>query len=159
MGRVGGNYEFRIRELRPPSPSTIFPLRSTVLPMKKTALFLVCVALLVGCKSAVVTPEGTEASYSKAEGVLRATLPGSMPDVVNATHATLEDLELVGVDSTVDRLKGKITARMAVGTKVSINLEALDFDNSSIRIKVGTFGDRSISLQLLRNIEKRLAAN
>ena len=30
--------------------------------MKKTALFLVCFALLVGCKSAVVTPEGTDAT-------------------------------------------------------------------------------------------------
>ena len=124
--------------------------------MKKTALFLVCVALLVGCKSAVVTPEGTDAVYSQAEGVLRSTLPGAMPEVVDSTKATLEDLELVAVDSTVDQLKGKITARMAVGTKVSINLEAIDFDNTSIRIKVGTFGDKSISLQLLRNIEKRL---
>jgi hypothetical protein len=125
--------------------------------MKKIVIVIVCLGLLVGCKTAVVTPEGTEAVYSKAEGLLRSTLEGSMPDVVNATTATLEDLELVGVDSTVDRLKGKITARMAVGTKVSINLEAVDFDTTSIRIKVGTFGDRSISLQIFRNIEKRLA--
>ena len=81
-----------------------------------------------------------------------------MPEVVNAPTATLEDLELVGVDSTVDRLKGKITARMAVGTKVGINLETVDADTVSIRIKVGTFGDRSISMQILRNIENRLAA-
>jgi hypothetical protein len=79
--------------------------------------------------------------------------------VVNATNATLEDLELVGVDSTVDKLKGKITARMAVGTKVSINLESVDFDTTSIRIKIGTFGDKSISMQIFRNIEKRLNAN
>jgi hypothetical protein len=113
----------------------------------------------MGCKSAVVTPEGTSASYSKAEGVLRSTLEGSVPDVVNATNATLDDLELTGVDSQVDKLKGKITARMAVGTRVSINLEAVDFDTTAIRIKVGTFGDKSISMQLLRNIEKQLAAN
>ncbi len=124
--------------------------------MKKMMIVMVCVGLLVGCKSTVVTPEGTEAVYSKAEGVLRSTLEGSVPDVVNATNATLEDLELVGIDNTVDKLKGKITARMAVGTKVTINLEALDFANTSIKIKVGTFGDRSISLQILQNIEKRM---
>jgi hypothetical protein len=39
---------------------------------------------------------------------------------------------------------------------VTINLEAVDFENTSIKIKVGTFGDRSISLQILRNIEERL---
>jgi len=124
--------------------------------MKKIVIVMVCLGVLVGCKTTVVTPEGTEAVYSKAEGLLRSTLEGSMPEVVNATTATLEDLELVGVDSTVDKLKGKITARMAVGTKVSINLEAIDFDTTSIRIKVGTLGDRSISLQIFRNIEKRL---
>ena len=124
--------------------------------MKKILAVAVCVGMLIGCKSAVVTPDGTEASYSKAEGVLRAAVPGSMPDVVKATNDTLEDLELVGVDNTVDKLKGKITARMAVGTKVSINLEAVDFDTTSIRIKVGTFGDKSISMQIFRNIEKRM---
>ena len=61
--------------------------------------------------------------------MLRSTLPGAMPDVVNATNATLTDLELVAIDSTVDKLKGKITARMAVGTKVTIHLEAIDFSN------------------------------
>jgi hypothetical protein len=127
--------------------------------MKKILIVMVCAGLLVGCKSAVVTPEGTSATYSKAEGVLRSTLEGSVPDIVNATNATLEDLELTAVDSTVDKLKGKITARMAVGTKVGINLEAIDFDTTAIRIKVGTFGDKSISMQLLRNIEKHLAAN
>ncbi len=101
--------------------------------MKKMMIVMVCVGLLVGCKSTVVTPEGTEAVYSKAEGVLRSTLEGSVPDVVNATNATLEDLELVGIDNTVDKLKGKITARMAVGTKVSINLESVDFDTTRHR--------------------------
>jgi hypothetical protein len=124
--------------------------------MKKILLVMVCVGLLVGCKSSVVTPDGTEVSYRKGEGVLRAVLGGSMPEVVNATNATLEDLELVGIDRTVDKLKGKITARMAVGTKVTINLKSMDSDSTSIKIKVGKLGDRSISMQIFRNIEKRL---
>ena len=127
--------------------------------MKKILVALMCVGVLVGCKSSVVTPDGTDVSYRKGEGVLRADLEGTMPEVTSATLAALEDLELVGIDSTVDKLKGKITARMAVGTKVSINLESIDFDTTSIRIKVGTFGDRSISMQIFRNIEKRLNAN
>ena len=127
--------------------------------MKKLLLVLLGVWVVAGCSSAVVTPEGTEASYSWVEGALVSVLAAPMPEVVNATTATLDDLELVAVDSTVDRLKGKITARMAVGTKVSIGLEAVDFESTSIRIKVGTFGDRSVALQILRNIERRLASN
>jgi hypothetical protein len=124
--------------------------------MKKIILILLCLGVVVGCKSTVTTPEGGSAEYSTAEGVMRSTLAGAMPEVVAATNATLTDLELVAIDSTVDKLKGKITARMAVGTKVTINLEAVDFQSTSIKIKVGTFGDRSISLQILQNIEKRM---
>jgi hypothetical protein len=124
--------------------------------MKKKFAIMLCVGMLIGCKSAVVTPDGTDANYSWVEGSLKAVVAGAMPEVIKATNDTLEDLDLVGIDSTVDKLKGKITARMAVGTKVTINLEAVDFDNTSVRVKVGTFGDRSISLQILRNIEKRL---
>ena len=124
--------------------------------MKKILFVMVCVGLLIGCKSSVVTPDGTEVSYRKGEGVLRAVLGGSMPEVVNATNATLEDLELVGIDRTVDKLKGKITARMAVGTKVTINLKSMDSGSTSIKIKVGKLGDRSISMQIFRNIEKRI---
>jgi len=127
--------------------------------MKKILLVMVCVGLIVGCKSSVVTPDGTEVSYRKGEGVMRAVLAGSMPKVTNATIATLEDLELVGVDSTVDQLKGRITARMAVGTRVTINLTSVGADSTSIRIKVGRLGDRSISMQILRNIEKRIKGN
>jgi hypothetical protein len=104
----------------------------------------------------MLTPDGTEVSYRKGEGVLRAVLGGSMPEVTNATIATLEDLELVGIDSTVDKLKGRITARMAVGTRVTINLTSVGADSTSIRIKVGRLGDRSISMQILRNIERRI---
>lgn len=124
--------------------------------MKKTLFMLACVAMLVGCRSTVVTPEGTEAQYRRAERTLIAVLSGAMPEVVEATTATLKDLELVGVESTVDKLKGNITARMAVGTKVTIHLEAVDFTHTTVKIRVGTFGDKSVSLQILRNIEKRL---
>ena len=124
--------------------------------MKKIILILLCLGVVVGCKSTVTTPEGGSAEYSTAEGVMRSTLAGAMPEVVAATNDTLTDLELVAIDSTVDKLKGKITARMAVGTKVTINLEAVDFSSTSMKIKVGTFGDRSISLQILQNIEKRM---
>jgi ABC-type glycerol-3-phosphate transport system substrate-binding protein len=127
-----------------------------VLTMKKILLVTLCLGVLGACSSAVVTPEGAEANYSWVEGALESALAGAMPEVVEATKATLTDLELVGIDSAVDGLKGKITARMAVGTKVQIGLEAIDFESTSIRIKVGTFGDRSVALQILRNVEKRL---
>ena len=66
--------------------------------MKKILLMMVCLGLLVGCKSSVVTPDGTEVSYRRGEGVMRAVLGGSMPQVTDATLATLEDLDFEIVD-------------------------------------------------------------
>ncbi len=126
--------------------------------MKKTLIVVACLLVVAGCKTTLETPSGTEAQYNKVERELRAVLQEAMPEVATATSETLTDLELVAIESTVDRLKGKITARMAVGTKVFINLEAVDAGNTAVRIRVGTFGDPSISLQILRNIEKRLGA-
>jgi hypothetical protein len=127
--------------------------------MKKTLIVVACLLVLVGCKTAVETPSGTPAQYNKVDRELRAVLQAGMPEVANATSETLDDLELVAIDSTVDRLKGRITAQMAVGTKVFINLQAADVDHTAIRIRVGTFGDPSISMQILRNVEKRLEAD
>lgn len=125
--------------------------------MKKTVILVACLVAAAGCTTAVETPAGTEAQYNKVERELRTVLQADIPEVANATQETLDDLELVAIQSTVDRLKGRITAQMAVGTKVFINLRAIDGDATTVRIRVGTFGDPSISMQILRNVEKRLA--
>jgi hypothetical protein len=111
---------------------------------------------LAGCTSSVVAPEGTTAEFRWVKGELKAVLPASLPRVEQAARTAFDDLNLVGVDSAVDGLKGEMSARMAVGTKVRVKLKAVDFESTTIRIRVGTIGDKSISLQLLRHIERQL---
>jgi len=124
--------------------------------MKKAALALVAVLMILGCSSTVPGPAGTDATFRWVKGELTSTMPASLPRVEQATRSAFEELNLVGVDGAVDGLKGVLTARMAVGTKVRVRLKATDFDNTTVRIKVGKIGDRSISLQLLRHIERNL---
>ena len=122
--------------------------------MKNTALALI---LLVawGCSSAIVgMPEGAEYIYVK--GVLKITLASPLPEVETATRQAFEDLDVVGVQGGADKLKGKMNALLADGTKVVIRMKALDFESTVLQIKVGTFGDRAISMQILRHIRENL---
>jgi len=124
--------------------------------MKKTFLTVAVVLLIIGCSSTVPGPAGTDATFRWVKGELKSTMPASLPHVEQAARAAFDELNLVGVDGAVDGLKGVLTARMAVGTRVRLRLKAIDFDNTTVRIKVGKIGDRSISLQLLRHIERNL---
>jgi len=124
--------------------------------MKRTLIAAAAVLAMVGCSSTIPGPAGADATFRWVKGELTSWLPGSLPDVEQATRRAFEELNLVGVDGVVDGLKGQLTARMAVGTRIRVRLRAADFETTIIRIKVGKIGDRSISLQLLRHIERQL---
>ncbi len=124
--------------------------------MKVASLWIALALTMAGCSSTVVTPEGSAAQYRWARGDVTGTLPAALPQVEAATRKAFVELNLVGVDGAVEGLKGELTARTAVGTKVRVKLQALDFDNTSVTIRVGQVGDKSVSLQLFRHIERGL---
>ena len=125
--------------------------------MKKTLCALLSLVVLSGCAAAVVGgAAGAAAGYVWVNGILKDSLPASLPRVETATKAAFEELGLVAVNSLADKLKAKITARMADGTKVRVQLKAIDFESTSIHIRVGALGDKAISEQVMRHIKKHL---
>jgi len=126
--------------------------------MKKRLMCLLALALLVplgGCAVAAVGA-AAGAGYVWINGEMKATIEAPLPRVVKATHAALADLDLVGIEERTDKLKGKITARMADGTKVVIQVKAVDFHVTETRIRVGRIGDKAVSEQILRHIRRQL---
>ena len=122
-----------------------------------TVLLLLPVLALSGCAAVVVGGAAAAgAGYLWFNGNLEHTLDSALPKVEVATRQALEGLDLVGIETRADKLKGRVTARMADGTKVTVKLKAMDFETTSVRIRVGTFGDQAISEQILRHIERRL---
>ena len=125
--------------------------------MRTIALVLLLLITLSGC-AAVVVGAGAAATWVWIRGTLEATFDSALPDVEEATRTALDELDLVAVDGAVDGLKGKLTARMASGTKVSVSMKALDFESTEVRVRVGTFGDKASSEQIMRHIERALGA-
>jgi len=112
----------------------------------RTLLVATLIVTLAGCAAAVVGAAlGAGAGYTWFNGNLQDTLARPLPAVERATRQALHDLELVGIHGRADRLKGKLKARMADGTRVTVWLKAVDFETTDIRIRVGTLGDRVAS--------------
>ncbi len=118
-------------------------------------LFLVSFGLSLGCTSTFKSVEA-DPGFSFLRGTLSGSIPAALPNVEKAVTSALEELDFVGIDVVSDKLKGRINARMADGTKISVKMKAEDFESTNLKVKVGTWGDQSISVQILRHIQKKL---
>ena len=118
-------------------------------------LFLGLFGAALGCTSTFKSVPA-DPGFTFLRGTLSGVLASAQPKIETATVAAMEELDFVAVDVVSDKLKGTVKARMADGTKVSVKLQAEDFESTKVKIKVGTWGDQSISVQILRHIQKKL---
>jgi hypothetical protein len=126
--------------------------------MRMTVLALSLSIMVCGCVTGTAGPEGN-ASYVWYKGTLEANLQHPLNEVEAATRTALEELDLVAIDSAVDGLEGKLTARMASGSKVTVKLKALDLESTGVSVRVGTFGDKAASEQIMRYIDRQLGGS
>ena len=117
---------------------------------------LLAVSLLFGCASTAADGAVGAVNWTWYRARLEAVLVEPLPEVEKAAAAALAGLDFVAVDSVTDKLKGEVTARMADGTRVRVNLKSLDLAETRVRVRVGTLGDKAVSEQILRHIERRL---
>jgi hypothetical protein len=119
----------------------------------------VIVGSCLGCSSSVEQPDGTTVQFRWLAGELKTAVARSLPATEEATRAAFEELRLVGVDTRSDRLVSRLRALMSDGTRVRVKLEAAGTDHTFVHIKVGTIGDKAVSLQILRHVDRNLAKN
>jgi len=112
--------------------------------------------VVVALAFALVAAACASSNYVWYRAAQRYVVEAALPKVEQSARTTLSELDLVGVDAKVDKLQGEITARMADGTKVSIWLKAIDFERTTVDIRVGKLGDSVIAEQIVRHIERNL---
>ena len=121
----------------------------------KRVMALLLLVPLAGC-AVVAVGAAAGAAWVWVNGEIKADLAAPLPKVKDAAVAVLEDLEMVNIHQVADKLKGEVTAMMADGTRVEIRLKAGDFESTRVRIRVGAVGDKVVSEQILRHLERRL---
>jgi hypothetical protein len=118
-------------------------------------VLLACLAILAGCSStSVVDDAGASAGagYRWLTGELEASFPEPVDQLTAATLRAFDELGLVAIDNAVYGPGGKITGRMADGTKVRVKLRTRGDGGSWLAIRVGDIGDEPVAMQLLRHI-------
>jgi hypothetical protein len=110
-------------------------------------MFQGCLLLAAGAGAATV-------AYVKGE--LRTTYAASLNRTWEAILSALKDLRINIYSSKKDATEGDIEATKADGTKVKINLEPAGPDTTSVRIRVGMFGDEEASRVINRQIASKL---
>jgi len=71
----------------------------------------------------------------------------------DATLAAMNDMQYAVVDKSKDGVTAKILARTGGDKKIQVTLNKQSATVTEIRIRVGTFGDESLSRQILDKIK------
>ena len=106
-----------------------------------------CAALLVGGAAGA----GSVAYYY---GELKATEEVSMTRAWSATQKAMTDLGYSITDKGKDAFYAELVARGAGDKKVKIKLESQTDTLTDIKIRVGMFGNESLSRRILDKIKK-----
>ncbi|MDN3511596.1 MAG: DUF3568 family protein [Candidatus Jettenia sp. CY-1] len=108
-----------------------------------------CVALLVGGGAGAGT-----IAYLK--GDLRSLEEASLERVWEAAQKAIQELEFVVTSKQKDIFSAKFTVHGAQDKKITVDLKKISDNLTEIKIRVGIFGDESLSRLLLERVRKHL---
>jgi hypothetical protein len=112
-------------------------------------------ALTSGCLLVAVGAAGAGA-VAYVKGDLTATVAHPVDPVTRATERAIDQLQLVKVNESHDQFSAALTARTSDDKKVEIKITQNSDDTTKINIRVGTFGDESLSRAILEKIKGNL---
>jgi hypothetical protein len=110
-----------------------------------------CAVVLIG--SGAIAGAGLVA-YAKGE--LSAIEEVSFPRAWAAAQAAMDDLDLTIVSRQRGEVSAKLVARGGDNRRVTVSLERQVGDLTEIRVRVGIFGEESLSRLVLEKIRQRL---
>ncbi|MBS0663950.1 MAG: DUF3568 family protein [Verrucomicrobia bacterium] len=118
-----------------------------VLALTSLAFNSGCIAVAAGAGAGAV-------AYIR--GDLNATLDSSFDHTFKASQRAVQQLEFAKVSEAKDALLGKITVRNAADKKIEIKIERAGDNLTKVSIRVGTFGDETLSMAILDKIKSNL---
>ncbi len=90
------------------------------------------------------------------KGELQATLEAPLTKCVAAANQALTNLKLNKISEESDGISAKLKARNAKDQAVTISLKKLTDSSTHVGIRIGTWGDKLASQELLDEIKKGL---
>ena len=131
-----------------------------IIPVLKPVLFtaLLAIASGAGCVAVVVGAGAgaAVAAVAYVRGDLDATLNASFDKSIAAANKAVEQLQFVKVSQNRDALQAIIVARNAADKKIEFRIEKVGDGVTTLKIRVGVFGDEALSLAILDKVKANL---
>lgn len=131
---------------------TTSSLRVRVLAAVLTSLPLVWSA---GCIAVAAAGAGA-GTVAYIRGELDASLSNNLDVVDGATNRAIEQLRFAKISESADAIARVITLRTAEDKKIEVKLTRTSDAVTRVRIRVGIFGDETLSRMLLEKIQANL---
>jgi hypothetical protein len=110
---------------------------------------------LTGCVAMVAAGAGAGA-VAYVQGKLEAPLDAHYAKAVRAVDRAIEQLEFARISEKKDALTAIFVARTAEDKKVTIRVSKVGDQSSRVEIRVGLFGDETLSMTILDRIKTNL---
>jgi len=137
-------------------PISVRRLRSRSHLVLASALLL---GLQSGCGIFLLAGGAGAGGILYATGELKASEPHPLQAVIDASRTAISELSYDPIDddrATVDEKSARIVARTASGDDVDIRLHRRNAGRTDVRIRVGVFGDETLSRLILEKIQQLL---
>jgi hypothetical protein len=108
-----------------------------------------------GCV-AVVAGAGAGAAVAYVRGDLDGTVNAGFNQAVRAASAAIGDLKFARVTEKKDAMQAIIVARNAADKRIEIRVEEAGEKTSKVKIRVGVFGDESLSMAIFDKVKSNL---
>ena len=129
--------------------------------MRRYLYALLGMSLLASVNGCVTTAVGggsspTAGTYSYISRELEVIYGIPLADVWPRALAAVESLQLHIDRQHIDGLGGEIQARRPDGTRVWVCLKPVGDHSTSVKVRVGTLGDREMSERVQRTIRQQI---
>jgi hypothetical protein len=115
----------------------------------------VSVAGLTGC-IAVVAAGAAGTGVAWYRGQLEANLDQNIEAVFAASQKALNQLEFANISNKKSTVDAQLVSRTALDKKVEITLQKVTDRSTKVMIRVGVFGDETLSMSILDKIKAAL---
>lgn len=110
---------------------------------------------LTGCV-AVVAAGAAGTGVAWYSGRLEANLDHDLDTVFAASQKALTRLEFANISHKTSRVDARLVSRTALDKKVEITLQKVTDRSTKVMIRVGVFGDETLSMSILDKIKAAL---
>ena len=108
-----------------------------------------------GCAALLIGGAAGAGAVAYVGGELKSTEEVAMNRAWEAASKAMDDLEFAVTSKEKDAFLGQLIARGAGDKKIRVKVKKQSDTVTEIRIRVGIFGDESMSRQILDRIKKR----